>query len=584
MNGVQARAEAAWAHVRRRWERLGYASSLSQRVALCYFPVSLAGPMFIDRERFGGSLAVWLLISALAQLALMSAFEILRRAIHRPGRPQSQPVLTLAAILVASLFRGAALGVFVRWFGFSPDIELGYRLTASLTAAAMIIVIALVVSAHERHRGLVKQLDRERAGLADLDISMQGRLAEITRGVTALVTSKVEPRLKELDAALSEVASGADVAPSLQSLRHLVDDELRPLSHQLSIETVDLDVLALPVTQSTRPRVPLPEFLHVRDALLPGTSGVLTMLSALGPAFRELTLVQSLAFLLGLGACVAFGVGGLRAFAGRVRLPVFVCIAATSMAMSIVVALGVVILGRVGLTVPDHIVIPALIIGGVIGAGAALYCAVDERRSLTEAHLLEAVQNLQSSVSRLRQQAWIGRRRVSYILHGSVQSALHSAAMRLTAHPHPDSALIAEIRHDIAAAMAKLGSMSGPPTVLPEALAETANLWSEACTVRWHLSEDAQLLAAQNATTAECASEIVREGVGNAIRHGGATHVDVTIIARLRRLVLVIADDGCAGHDAVYRGLGSRMLDEMCVRWSRESDVRGTRLTAELAT
>ena len=121
---------------------------MSQRVALCYFPVSLTGPIFIDRERFGGSLAVWLLISALAQLALMCAFEILRRGIHRPGRPESQPGLTLAAILVAALFRGAALGVFVRWFGFSPGVELGYRLTASLTAAAMIIVIALVVSAH----------------------------------------------------------------------------------------------------------------------------------------------------------------------------------------------------------------------------------------------------------------------------------------------------------------------------------------------------------------------------------------------------------------------------------------------------
>ena len=194
------------AHVRRRWERLGYASSLSPKVALCYFPVSLAGPMFIDRERFGGSLAVWLLLSAVAQLALMGAFEILRRGIHRPGRAQSQPGLTLAAILVAVLFRGAVLAIFVRWFGFSPDVEFGYRLTGSLTAAAMIIVIALVVSAHERHRALVEQLDRERAGLADLDMSMQGRLAEITRGVTALVTSKVEPLLNDLDSALDEVA------------------------------------------------------------------------------------------------------------------------------------------------------------------------------------------------------------------------------------------------------------------------------------------------------------------------------------------------------------------------------------------
>jgi signal transduction histidine kinase len=330
--------------------------------------------------------------------------------------------------------------------------------------------------------------------------------------------------------------------------------------------------------------VPLPEFLQVRDALLPGTSGVLTMLSALGPAFRELTLVQSLAFLLGLGAFVALGVGGLRAFAGRLRLSVFACIGATSAAVSLIVALGVIILDRIGLPAPDHVVIPGLIVGAVIGAGTASYCAVDERRSLTESHLLEAVQNLQSSVSRLRQQAWIGRRRVSYILHGSVQSALHAAALRLTANAHPDPELIAEIRQDISAAMAKLGTTSEVPTVLPDALAETADLWSEACTVRWNLSEEAQELAAQSVTTAECASEIVREGVGNAVRHGGATHVDVTIVAQFPRLVLVIADDGSAGHHEERKGLGSRMLDEMCVRWTRETDDRGTRLIAELAT
>lgn len=584
MKGLREGAADALTHARRRWERLGYASSLSARVALLYFPVSLAGPMFIDRARFGGSWTVWLLISALAQLALLGAFEILRRIIHREGRPRSRPGLTLAAILIASLVRGVALGVVVRWFGFSPGIELGYRLTSGLTAAAMIIVIALAVSAHDRHRELVVRLDRERAGLADLDVSMQGRLAEITRGVTALVTSKVEPLLNDLDAALGEVAAGADVASSIQSLRHLVDDELRPLSHQLSSESVDLDVLALPVAPATRLHVPLPEFLRTRDALLPGTSAVLTMLSGLGPAIRELTPLQSLSFILGLGAFVALGVGGLRAAAGRLRMPVFICIGATSMAVSVVVALGVVILDRIGLSVPDHIVIPAFIIGGVIGAGTALYCAVDERRSLTESHLIEAVQNLQSSVSLLRQQAWIGRRRVSYILHGSVQSALHSAAMRLTAHPHPDSELISEIRHDIASAMAKLGSMSGPPAVLQEALAETADLWSEACTVRWNLSEEALRLAGQSSTTAECASEIVREGVANAIRHGGARDIDVTIIAQLRHLVLIIVDNGSAGHDAGRKGLGSRMLDEMCVRWTRESDHRGTRLIAELAT
>jgi glucose-6-phosphate-specific signal transduction histidine kinase len=72
--------------------------------------------------------------------------------------------------------------------------------------------------------------------------------------------------------------------------------------------------------------------------------------------------------------------------------------------------------------------------------------------------------------------------------------------------------------------------------------------------------------------------------VGNAIRHGRASHVNVGIEARSSHLLIAISDDGRAdGHEA-QRGLGSRMLDEMCVSWSRESDDCGTTLTAELAT
>jgi hypothetical protein len=566
------------------WERLGYASTLSQSVALWYFPVSLAGPLFIDRVRFGGSWTVWIAISVVAQLVLMASFDICRRVIHRPGRPESQPALTLVAILSATFIRGAALGLLVMWFGFTTNIELGYRLAAGLIATTMVIIVALVFSASERHRDLVGRLDRERAALVDLDISMQGRLAEISRGITTLVTLKVEPLLDDLDSALSEVGEGADIDRSLQSLRHLVDDELRPLSHQLGIERVDLDVLAVPVSSNARPRVPMPDSLIIRDALLPTTSAVVAMLGGFGPAVRQLPAEGILIFVIGLGLCVLVGVGGVRQLVGGLRLPLVPGIGMASLVVSLVVASSILLMVWIGLPVPELIAIPALIIGAAIGAGAATYGAVDERRAVTEAELLIAVQGLQSSVSRLRQQAWIGRRRVSYILHGSVQSALHAAAMRLTANPRPDPKLIAEIRDDISKAMAKLGAVSKCPAVLRSTLIETTDLWGDACVIAWSLTPGAERLVAGNLTAAECASEIVREGVGNAIRHGRAAHVSVAIEARSSHVLILIRDDGRAdGHEG-QRGLGSRMLDEMCVCWSRKSDDCGTTLSAELAT
>ena len=52
-------------------------------MALWYVPVSVAGPVFIDRARFGGSLCGWIAIALAAQVALMVTFKVARRVFHR---------------------------------------------------------------------------------------------------------------------------------------------------------------------------------------------------------------------------------------------------------------------------------------------------------------------------------------------------------------------------------------------------------------------------------------------------------------------------------------------------------------------
>ena len=192
---------ASTARVRVLWESLGCASSLSQ------------------------------------QVALMVTFEVSRRLIHRHDLGGSRPAATLAAIMIAVLIRGAILALLANQAGFSVTVEWTYRLVGGVTSAAtVIIVICLVIRARDLHRELVLNLDSRLASLAYLDISMQSRLAEINLGITELVAAKVDPLVDNLDRVLDKVVAGADVAVSLKYLRHAVDDVLRPLSHQLTID------------------------------------------------------------------------------------------------------------------------------------------------------------------------------------------------------------------------------------------------------------------------------------------------------------------------------------------------------------
>ena len=495
-----------------------------------------------------------------------------------------RPAATLVAIMIAILIRGAILALLANQAGFSVTVEWTYRLVGGVTSAAtVIIVICLVIRARDLHRELVLNLDSRLASLAYLDISMQSRLAEINLGITELVAAKVDPLVDNLDRVLDEVVAGADVAASLKYLRHAVDDVLRPLSHQLTIDHLDLDVLAIPTPSVLTRRERRPTSISLGGAMFPKLCAAIVILSAIAPTARQLSALGFITFLFGLGLWVMAALGCLRWVVGRLRAPTAFAIIVITLATALVVFTGVVIMGSIDLPAPDHVMMPAAILGALLGSLTSSYHALHERRKVTESDLVEAVKALELSVSKFRQEAWIGRWRSSYILHGAIQSALYAAILRLSSNPHPDPALISEIRSDISKATAKLRQTAEPPAALRDDLTETADLWSDACDVRWSLSTDAERLVGTNSTGAQCVAEIVREGVGNAVRHGGATSVSVAIDAGVNRLLIVIDDDGRPEDCDGERGLGSRMLDEMCVSWTRESTDRGTRLEAWLA-
>ena len=100
---------------------------------------------------------------------------------------------------------------------------------------------------------------------------------------------------------------------------------------------------------------------------------------------------------------------------------------------------------------------------------------------------------------------------------------------------------------------------------------------------RWSVSDDALLLLHADPGLTAASAEVVREGVGNAVRHGGAEHIDVSVTCDGDGLLQVhVADDGTRREGAGEPGLGSRMLDEVAFRWDREMGPQGTVLSASL--
>lgn len=116
---------------------------------------------------------------------------------------------------------------------------------------------------------------------------------------------------------------------------------------------------------------------------------------------------------------------------------------------------------------------------------------------------------------------------------------------------------------------------------LVDTLTELQELWSGLVVITYDISASAHAHLYAEPSLQECASEICREAVTNAIRHGNATHLVITVDPGSIGLDVTVADDGTGLAPAPQQGLGLSMLDEMCLRWEiRNQPVGGAILRA----
>lgn len=565
------------------WTRLGQPTTLSLPVAILYLPVGASGPLLLDRPRFGGSLGTWIAITLAAQAILMISLIFCGRLVHR-GRAGSRPVATLLAICVSVLLRAMSLALLAGGLADGTPGEYRYRIVGALfVQAAFIVVIALVVNAWREHSALLDGLERQRLRLVDLDESMLARLEQIKGDFIEQVRLTVVPRVKEIDEALDSISRGADIASSISTLSSVVEDGLRPLSYRLNAGT-ELEFPPEPgEPERAGHRWTLPRTMPIGSAILPWLGGLLIFGSALTAAVRYLTAVQGFFFVLGMSGTMIVGLLVFRwLLAERIAwLPV---VALVTVPLPAGIAFATVYVLAYGHVLPvAGLQYSAAWVGAVIGAVSFAYRAVNLGRANTERELRETVNRLAVSVSTLRQNCWVIQRRLGYVMHGPIQGALHAAAMRLADTGVPDPALIAAIRRDIDSAFERLDLDSTSTASVQESFEDLASLWEGECAITWSVSQEADRAIVQSRSLAECVVEIAREAVGNAIRHGQSRAIHLNISVSEGILVLRCRDDGASGKPDGVPGLGSRMLDETCIRWTRERIDGSTVLTTLLA-
>ena len=189
--------------------------------------------------------------------------------------------------------------------------------------------------------------------------------------------------------------------------------------------------------------------------------------------------------------------------------------------------------------------------------------------------LSETVAQLASFVSILRQQEWIARRRVSYVMHGTLQSSLNAAVLKLGASNNPTPEMIDQIRSDISQAVDRIWQDRSQDYSFANAQQEITNIWEGTVQVNWKLANGVSQALDANPTTAECLGEVVREAVSNASRHGGANWIEIEINLEDSMVLVKAIDNGSVTNTGKTQGLGSELLNDVCSSWSLAANPTG---------
>jgi signal transduction histidine kinase len=208
---------------------------------------------------------------------------------------------------------------------------------------------------------------------------------------------------------------------------------------------------------------------------------------------------------------------------------------------------------------------------GLIYIGTAFVTALSAAQNAAERELAANNAALQAEWEIYQRDFWVANKRWSYLLHGEIQAALTTAIARLTMRPIITSLDVAEVREDMDRIVQSLSKPLNAEIDLKAAMDDLVEVWNGVVDITYKGSKEAFDLLDKDDFAKQSISEICKEAVSNAYRHGKATKVEIDLQIVSRRFELTITNDGVAPFEGRSQGIGSKMLDDLAPRWSLTS-------------
>ncbi|MEN9741242.1 MAG: hypothetical protein RIR66_198 [Actinomycetota bacterium] len=566
--------------------QIGGPFALSGPVAAVSFIWLTAISMTYDSVRLGTSAAGWFVASAIAHLIVI-AIALPIRAKLLPVKPrESRPGLTLAVYAFLGVTRSTAIGALAVLFELAPTAEFGYRQVAGLFSITTgLAITSIVVSSIIQRQESLAFLRTEREQLSAIKDESENLFEEKRREVLDIIDQSIKPSLDEINEALNQnSASNTQLTEQTTKLiSALIDQQLRPIS----------DALHQPSAFLSGDR----EWSRVRTPYVRRSSRI-----AVQSLFSPLLITFFMSSLTVSGAIYYAGFAALFIGVG-VFIPFFVILwlakrfIPENWILNIWVAAPLTVFFHIIAAIPSLGILIWLeryfaafreqLANAVLGIALASIViaflrAIQIERKNFERDLGAANDEAASILANLNQRIWVNRKNAAQLLHGSVQASLTAANVRLHQGNLTAEDLV-KVREDIARAIDALSDTKSGSIDLEAAIEDLIDLWDGVCDIDVAISPEVVNRVNGDLTAVHCTNEFLKECINNAIKHGKASQIDIRANLMETGAVEVEVENNGQVIKLNQSGLGTRILDEITINWSRIQTDQGTLVSGAIA-
>jgi signal transduction histidine kinase len=536
----------------------------NQTILAAAVPVVLSN-LVLDFGREKGSFGNWLLIALLGYLSVAAVLVLARNLLSGMTPPA---IVYLLVFLLAGFVRGVVIFQVGTEFGVIPPDEWQYRLLGSpLFIVVSLSLVTVLVSNSQRATKELANLETSRLVLEKRLSSMRAEISRMNSEVAGNVSGLISPVIQEL---MVKIKGSKELAREIQELRTTVDEVVRPLSIAIAEKTDEMSSPQVAAAKvSIRENFRLDSKLQVSNQIVPfWSSALITLIST--PA-AVVFYGQDAALALALLAAATVVTLELAYFIfRRVQLR---SIAALLLQVAIFATAGgaaILALSLANLSAGLYPAARIITLTVIIGLAMFIGQIRQTQRYASQQKAREVNEQLELLNSQARRELWLNRRRIATVLHGPVQAALYASAMRLAQSSRPSKKLIQSVNQDLADALEVLKFDSLEETDLRDVIGQITEVWSGTCEIYSNISKAVYQVTKKNPLVGEAVTEVLREAVSNAIKHGSATEIEIDAKVTAKLVGISIVNNGKSAVNSRGNGFGSKLYSELTHTWQLE--------------